>query len=115
MRLIQNRSEIEGVTSETPTSSLRFQSVVSYGTGDEIRIEGFGDDGILLTRFLACQAVCMMPEQSLNEVIGSLKEIWEYHSEVPIPSLMPRNAVHLDSGQLTGIATRPPLFIESEE
>ena len=115
MRLIPNRSEIEGVTSETPTSSLRFQSVVSYGTGDEIRIEGFGDDGILLTRFLACQAVCMMPEQSLNEVIGSLKEIWEYHAEAPDLALLPKNLVLLESGELTGIVTRPPLFIESEE
>ena len=92
----------------------RFHGTVN-SPGRELHFFSEGHNQVRNAQRFACYVLTsMMPEEGLDEAFGSLRDIWEFHSEDPEYTPLPPAAPPLPEqvGEMLAPATRPALVIE---
>ena len=92
--------------------SLAFHGATVDSAGEELIslwAEGRGENAV--KRVLGCAIMYSLPEESVNEALFSLRDIWEFYQTTQ-RMLPPPVATRRYVGKIVGISQRPDLVIE---
>lgn len=88
----------------------RFHATVN-SLGEDLSFWVEGTDDIAVKKVIGCAIIAAMPENALAEALQSIREIWEFYSYRPEPSLQDLSP-KISRGRLLPAQKRPDLVIE---
>ena len=95
---------------EPSRTSLMLLGATVTSASQEISLLWAEEGEKAIKRWIGCAMMCAMPDESVNEALVSLKDIWEFH-ETTHRMLPPPVETRRYVGRIVGTSHRPDLVI----